>query len=169
MPQIDVIAGQRSPLDHHSVTYTFEDINLYQYYKQWICLWGSFHVLIICYCLNIKCPQVLTLKVSFPTCGTILWQCRNIRRQGLSWGVRLPGTGLWWYGLPGPFFIVLLSACCTVTWIVLLYPTLCQSLQLSVTSLLCHSGMTTLRPKNHEPEQITLPFKVFSAISVTKK
>ena len=29
MSQVDVIAGQRLLLDHHSVTYTFEDINLY--------------------------------------------------------------------------------------------------------------------------------------------
>lgn len=143
MSQIDVIAGQRLPLDHHSVTYTFEDINRYQYYKQWICLWESFHVLIISYYLNMKCPQVLTLKVWFPTCGTILWHCRNFRRQGLSWGVRLPGRGLWWYGMPGPFleFPCLLAA----LWHELFYSTpLCQSLQLSVTPLLCHSGMTQL-------------------------
>lgn len=29
MSQVDMIAGQRLPLDHHSVTHTFEDINLY--------------------------------------------------------------------------------------------------------------------------------------------
>lgn len=107
-------------------------------YEQWLCLWGSFHVLIICYYLNMKCPQVLTLKVWLPTCGTILWHCRNFRRQGLSWGIRLPGTGLWWYWMSGPFleFPFLLTALCheycsTLPQLSAVTPALCHSPSLS--------------------------------------